>query len=605
MEFSRKVRQNENETMKTGYLKTENDDYDQFEIEVLPEVFGINGTQVLIGRLGEKRVGFFRESGKEDWVAFDAILTTPEKGIYFHQITAFPIIQRIVRSLKGARIPEDFHSPTDAETLKEKLLQFEFPKNEDRDWKPDPCQNSIIQLRKDEKEKQLQRSMTVLVEGIPTHLHYQPGKSLRAFCQDQITQGWYPIKGFKLGPSLEAVPVTQPFYDDRIPEGLLGYGSEENKTICQTLNRTQPKPQKEETPHTINILLGKEGREIEMENQRFLRQDNPKIENNPQEPPPMTWVKTLPENTKGKDIIIGDLRGQKEMLIATLAQWQFNPNTDRVICTGDLWNQDSECIHLLDYPWFHSARGDQDHLLLQYLKSPDSPPLQHNFTPPKWAQYLTNPLANKSTQAKRQHLINLLESTPLLLKVGETQNRYHVTHSCPNIGTTNSPKSLSNQQIDKLERGEIGIKNPLAFMQDTTILEKTSQNHLKAPSNNRTVAPVFSGHSPEYRNSRNNNNHYFYLDTGAGTNTHNPTLSSINPKTKKGLQISYTTPTLLETETFLTKKPKKEPPQPTKKQPQPQKTTPDFMNPLPVISRPTKKQKNKIIDNPLLFFLPI
>lgn len=71
----------------------------------------------------------------------------------------------------------------------------------------------------------------------------------------------------------------------------------------------------------------------------------------------------LDANTTGRDIVVGDLHGQRSRLERELARIRFNPDADRLICVGDLVDRGPESAHtaaLMDEPWFHSVRGNHD-----------------------------------------------------------------------------------------------------------------------------------------------------------------------------------------------------------------------------------------------------
>ena len=44
----------------------------------------------------------------------------------------------------------------------------------------------------------------------------------------------------------------------------------------------------------------------------------------------------LPENTQGRDFLIGDLHGYYQALMQALEEVAFDPDTDRLISVGDL-----------------------------------------------------------------------------------------------------------------------------------------------------------------------------------------------------------------------------------------------------------------------------
>lgn len=71
----------------------------------------------------------------------------------------------------------------------------------------------------------------------------------------------------------------------------------------------------------------------------------------------------LDANTTGRDIVVGDLHGQRTRLEGELERIAFDPRADRLICVGDLVDRGPESAHtaaLMDEPWFHAVRGNHD-----------------------------------------------------------------------------------------------------------------------------------------------------------------------------------------------------------------------------------------------------
>jgi serine/threonine protein phosphatase 1 len=72
-------------------------------------------------------------------------------------------------------------------------------------------------------------------------------------------------------------------------------------------------------------------------------------------------------NTKGKDYITGDVHGTFTRLKEQLDVLLFDYQSDRLFCVGDLVDKGEEShlfLNWLNYPWFHSVRGNHDQLLI-------------------------------------------------------------------------------------------------------------------------------------------------------------------------------------------------------------------------------------------------
>lgn len=84
---------------------------------------------------------------------------------------------------------------------------------------------------------------------------------------------------------------------------------------------------------------------------------------------------TLPENKNGNDYIVGDIHGETEELFKHLMEINFDQNTDRLICCGDLIDRgpySDKALDLLEEEWFFSVMGNHEYLMLSTLKYSDS-----------------------------------------------------------------------------------------------------------------------------------------------------------------------------------------------------------------------------------------
>ncbi len=84
----------------------------------------------------------------------------------------------------------------------------------------------------------------------------------------------------------------------------------------------------------------------------------------------ITACLTLPANSAGRDLIVGDLHGHRALFELELERIAFDPSRDRVLSVGDLIDRgpDSlETLALIDEPWFHAVLGNHELMLLNYL----------------------------------------------------------------------------------------------------------------------------------------------------------------------------------------------------------------------------------------------
>lgn len=84
----------------------------------------------------------------------------------------------------------------------------------------------------------------------------------------------------------------------------------------------------------------------------------------------------LPANAHGRDIVVGDLHGQRSRLESELERIAFRCEVDRLICVGDLVDRGPESARttgLMDEPWFHAVRGNHDLSVLAAFDSGSDP----------------------------------------------------------------------------------------------------------------------------------------------------------------------------------------------------------------------------------------
>ena len=77
------------------------------------------------------------------------------------------------------------------------------------------------------------------------------------------------------------------------------------------------------------------------------------------------------KNTKGRDIIVGDIHGCFKKLQTVLDERGFNPEFDRLFSVGDLVDRgpDSDLsIDWLSKPWFHAVQGNHEDMAIRWGK---------------------------------------------------------------------------------------------------------------------------------------------------------------------------------------------------------------------------------------------
>lgn len=84
-----------------------------------------------------------------------------------------------------------------------------------------------------------------------------------------------------------------------------------------------------------------------------------------------TLVKRFEANTKGRDLIVGDVHGCFTKLQARLDEVGFNPEVDRLFSVGDLVDRGPESKQALEWiakPWFHAVQGNHEDMAIRWGK---------------------------------------------------------------------------------------------------------------------------------------------------------------------------------------------------------------------------------------------
>lgn len=78
-------------------------------------------------------------------------------------------------------------------------------------------------------------------------------------------------------------------------------------------------------------------------------------------------IKRFAMNTRGRDLVIGDIHGHFTKAEVSLKDVGFDPRFDRVFALGDLVDRGPESEASLEWlakPWFHSLRGNHEQMCI-------------------------------------------------------------------------------------------------------------------------------------------------------------------------------------------------------------------------------------------------
>jgi serine/threonine protein phosphatase 1 len=165
-------------------------------------------------------------------------------------------------------------------------------------------------------------------------------------------------------------------------------------------------------------------------------------------------IRRLPTNCQGKDYVVGDLHGCYDLLQRVLGEVEFDTTRDRLFSVGDLIDRGPDslkCLELLAEPWFFAVMGNHESLMLEFFQSyrrdghledlKDVHGTRFLWYGGTWVEHFFQADKHRMTSAFDRCLA-LAENMPMILVIGEGENRFHVVHAdlikrgCRTEGTT-------------------------------------------------------------------------------------------------------------------------------------------------------------------------
>jgi serine/threonine protein phosphatase 1 len=212
----------------------------------------------------------------------------------------------------------------------------------------------------------------------------------------------------------------------------------------------------------------------------------------------MSLVEHFGRNTKGRDIAAGDIHGMFHLLTELLHLVSFDPDVDRLFCTGDLVDRgrESNCVLTwLEHPWFHTVRGNHDDYAIRWPQGAVDA-----------ATYISNGgLWNiENPPELQQRIAHALERLPIAIEVETTAGVVGIVHAdCPVPSWRDFVTSLTEAQFPPEKRDHL------------VSLAMWSRARIQAldPSGVGDIHAIVVGHTPVRGYSALGNVHY--IDTGA------------------------------------------------------------------------------------------
>jgi len=201
---------------------------------------------------------------------------------------------------------------------------------------------------------------------------------------------------------------------------------------------------------------------------------------------------SIPRNEAGRDFIVGDIHGHKDLLMEQLLYLGFDTNKDRLFSVGDLIDRGPnslDCLKLLDAPWFFAVRGNHEQMMMEWALGQGWPNWHNDYG--MWTDGLDD--------SEIAHWAERLMALPISMTVAGEDYSVGICHA-----------------------------EPSGFEWDDMILDESCFQQMmwgrKVLMGNTDPRPVqgiditLHGHTP-VSNIRRVGNRYF-LDTGAGVGEH-------------------------------------------------------------------------------------
>lgn len=211
-------------------------------------------------------------------------------------------------------------------------------------------------------------------------------------------------------------------------------------------------------------------------------------------------VYNLPENLQGRDFVVGDIHGCYYLLDKALRDIEFNYETDRLLCLGDLVDRGpySETVSdLLKQPWFYSVLGNHEQFCIDALNKEVAEDvnlnlrLTHQANGGDWFYFLS--------EERQQELVDLYKQLPIMMEVTVDGKRIGLAHG--NINDWDTTSQLVSNTTDPWDNAVMGV-----IWGRTRIRQR---NAIPA----KGIDYVFLGHTPVEKIVQLGNVHY--IDTGA------------------------------------------------------------------------------------------
>ena len=261
-------------------------------------------------------------------------------------------------------------------------------------------------------------------------------------------------------------------------------------------------------------------------------------------------IQKLPSNTLGRDFVIGDLHGCFDLLEALMTSVDFDTEKDRLFSVGDLIDRGRYsliCLQLINQPWFYAVKGNHEAMMLDYfmmyqitgdIDSEFDDSIGYIENGGDWVKKHYHANTGNMSQDFNQGLV-LAASLPLLIVVGDGEQRFHVVHSellRPDFSSREIPVWLDSDIDGWITNNAIPDQTKERFYWGRTLMEGSLDPVLQVQAG---LSNTFCGHTIG-KNIRQKLSH-ICLDTGAYSSDKKGiySLTIYDIKAKRWVSTSY------------------------------------------------------------------
>lgn len=158
----------------------------------------------------------------------------------------------------------------------------------------------------------------------------------------------------------------------------------------------------------------------------------------------MSAIRYIEPNDTGRDFVVGDMHGYRELLERLLTEIEFDSTHDRLFSVGDLIDRGPDsagCLALVEEPWFYAVKGNHEIMMLHCSAGEQSGYGDYTL----WLKNGGGWSRSLST-ADRHRLLDLVKPMPLAIEIASrsvgTVGIIHAQVPCQSWGSVRH--NLSN-----------------------------------------------------------------------------------------------------------------------------------------------------------------